>query len=407
MIWSAYQRVKANKGGAGVDDESITAFEDKLKDNLYRIWNRMSSGTYFPPAVKSVEIPKKSGGKRVLGIPTVSDGIAQTVVKTELEGLLEPIFDADSYGYRPGRSAHQAIAITRERCWRYDWVVEFDIKSLFDNLNHELLLKALRYHCDCKWILLYVARWLIAPLQTENEIFVRNKGTPQGGVVSPVLANLFLHYAFDAWVRRKLPNIPFCRYADDGLLHCTSRRQAEYVLTKVEERFSECGFELNLEKTRIVYCKDKNRKEEFNQVSFDFLGYTFRPRRCVDKQGIVHPNFLPAVSRTAKKAMNQKIHSWRIQLKTEETIVDISKRYKAVMIGWHNYYSRFYTSALNTVWQRFNSHLVSWVRRKFKRFERHKGKAIKYVDSIARKHSHLFKHWQLGVYPITKVMGAG
>lgn len=192
LIWQAYKQVKAKGGAPGTDEESIDDFEENLKRNLYQIWNRLSSGTYFPPAVKGVFIPKKDGGARLLGVPTVSDRIAQMVVKMTLEPILEPVFDENSFGYRPGKSAHDAIAVTRQRCWKYDWVVEFDIKGLFDNLDHDRLMKALRFHCDCPWVLLYVERWLKAPLHhKDGAIMVREKGTPQGGVISPILANLF------------------------------------------------------------------------------------------------------------------------------------------------------------------------------------------------------------------------
>ncbi|WP_410503809.1 reverse transcriptase domain-containing protein [Leptolyngbya sp. 7M] len=232
-------------------------------------------------------IPKRNGGTRVLGVPTVGE-----VVKRMLEPVLEPVFDENSYGYRPRRSAHDAIAVTRKRCWQYDWVVEFDIQGLFDNINHDLLMKALRHHCQCRWVLLYVERWWKAPRQEpDGTLTQRSQGTPQGGVVSPLLANLFLHDAFDAWVRREMPRVPFCRYADDGLLHCRSRRQAEYVMTRLTERFRECGLEINPDKSTIVYCKDRNRREEHEVVSFDFLGFRFRPRRCVDRGGNIHPNF--------------------------------------------------------------------------------------------------------------------
>lgn len=309
LVLQAYRKVKANGGSAGVDQQSIADFEQNFKDNLYRIWNRMSSGSYFPPAVKAVPIPKKSGGERILGVPTVSDRVAQMVVKMTLEPLLEPLFDENSFGYRPGKSAHDAIAITRKRCWNYDWVVEFDIKGLFDNFDHKLLMKALRHHCKCKWVLLYVERWLKAPMQNkDSSIVMRESGTPQGGVISPILANLFLHYAFDAWVKREMPTILFCRYADDGLLHCRSQKQAEYVLKRIGQRFQECGLAIHPKKSGIIYCKDKNRTEDFERISFDFLGYTFRPRRCVNKQGLVHPNFLPAISRTSKKAINQEMN---------------------------------------------------------------------------------------------------
>jgi len=400
LVWQAYLEVKSKGGAAGVDDESLGVFERDWKNNLYRIWNRMSSGSYFPPAVKAVPIPKKSGGTRVLGVPTVSDRIAQTVVKFLLEPILEPVFDENSFGYRPGRSAHDAIAVTRKRCWHYDWVVEFDIRGLFDNINHDLLMKALRHHCDCRWVLLYVERWLTAPLQQRDGSFVeRRQGTPQGGVVSPILANLFLHYAFDAWVRREMPRVPFCRYADDGLLHCKSRRQAEYVMRRISERFRQCGLEIHPDKSSIVYCKDVSRGEDYPRIRFDFLGYTFRPRRCVNKRGRVHPNFLPAISRSSKKEINRRIRSWHVQLKNEKTLSDLSRMFNPILQGWHAYYGRFYPSAMRQLWRNFNRYLVRWVRRKFKRLSRHKLRARDFLDRYARAHPHLFIPWSLGVFP--------
>lgn len=279
-VADAFQEVKANRGAAGVDDQSIKEFEHNLKGNLYKIWNRMASGSYFPPPVKAVTIPKKSGGERVLGVPTVSDRIAQTVVKKHLEPLLEVVFHEDSYGYRSGKSAHQALEVTRKRCWWHDWVLEFDVRGLFDNIDHGLLMKALRHHTTCKWILLYVERWLRAPLRMEDgELRGRNRGTPQGGVVSPLLANLFMHYVFDHWMTKHFPRLPFCRYADDGLIHCRSQKQAYLVLESLERRFLECGLEIHPEKTKVVYCKDSQRRQDHECVSFDFLGYTFQPRR--------------------------------------------------------------------------------------------------------------------------------
>lgn len=399
LVWQAYQEVKANGGSAGIDKESIADFEQKLKNNLYKIWNRMSSGAYFPPAVKAVSIPKKSGGNRVLGVPTISDRIAQTVVKKVLEPLLEPIFDENSFGYRPKKSALDAIAVTTNRCWKYDWVVEFDIKGLFDNVDHNMLMKALKHHCNCKWILLYIERWIKAPMQDKyGNIILRNKGTPQGGVVSPVLANLFLHYAFDVWVRREMPTIPFCRYADDGLLHCISKEQAEYVLGKVKQRFLECSLEIHPDKSGIIYCKDKNRKFEFERISFDFLGYTFRSRRCVDKQGLVHPNFLPAISRESKKEIIREIRSWHIHLRSDKSIAEISNSFGPVLKGWFNYYGRFYPTGMNCIWYHFNWYIMRWVQGKYKRFAKHKTRAFKYVNSLATENPRMFIHWQRGVY---------
>lgn len=401
IVWEAYQEVKSNGGSAGVDQESIKDFEVNLKDNLYRLWNRMSSGSYFPPPVRAVPIPKKTGGVRVLGVPTVSDRVAQAVVKTTLEPILEPIFDENSFGYRPGKSAHDAIAVTRQRCWKYDWVVEFDIKGLFDNICHSRLMKALRRHCECRWVLLYVERWLKAPMQYRNgELVPRDKGTPQGGVASPILANLFLHYAFDAWMKRELPHIPFCRYADDGLVHCKSKRQAEYVMKSIANRFRECGLEIHPEKSRIVYCKDANRGEDYEDIAFDFLGFTFSPRRCVTSNRKVHPNFLPAVSRASEKEMNRQIRSWHIQLQNEKTLEDLSNTFNPVLRGWFNYYGRFYPSGLRKIWRSFNWYLVQWVRRKHKRFAGHKNRARQYIDSLARANPLLFVHWKLGHFPM-------
>jgi RNA-directed DNA polymerase len=396
LIWQAYKHVKAKGGASGIDEESINDFDRNLKTNLYQIWNRLSSGSYFPPAVKGVLIPKKDGGTRLLGVPTVSDRIAQMVVKMILEPILEPIFDENSFGYRPGKSAHDAIALTRQRCWKYDWVVEFDIKGLFDNLDHDRLMKALRFHCDCPWILLYVERWLKAPLQHEDgTIMVREKGTPQGGVISPLLANLFLHYAFDAWIRRDLPTLPFCRYADDGLLHCRTQSQAQTVLEKIRIRFKECGLDLHSEKSKIIYCKDTHRRLDYSEISFDFLGYTFRPRRCVDKKGRIHPNFLPAISKASKKAINREMRSWHLQLKNDKSLVDLAKMFNPKLTGWYNYYGRFYPSALGRLWYNFNKYLEQWVRRKYKRFARHKRQAQDYVKYLAKTNPHLFVHWKL------------
>lgn len=400
MVWEAYQLVKANKGSAGIDKQTIGDFECNLKDNLYLLWNRLSSGSYFPPPVKSVPIPKKAGGDRILGVPTVADRIAQTVVKMVLEPILEPIFDNDSYGYRPRKSAHDAIAITRKRCWQYDWLVEFDIVGLFDNIDHELLIKALKHHCKCKWILLYVERWLSAPMgNSDGMLTPRRKGTPQGGVISVVLSNLFLHYTLDAWVRRTLNFIPFCRYADDAVLHCRSEAQAKFVLGAINQRLQECKLEIHEKKSKIVYCKDRNRPKEYGNIAFDFLGFTFRPRRCVDKQGRIHPNFLPAVSRSSIKSMNQRIRSWRIQLRNEKSLHDLSNMFNPIMVGWHQYYGKFYSSTMQRVWRQFNTALVQWARRKYKSLKDHKTRTRKYLKHLAMQNPNLFIGWKLGYIP--------
>ena len=397
LVWEAYQRVKANKGAAGVDGESLQAFEAKLKDNLYKIWNRLSSGSYFPPPVKGVSIPKKSGGVRMLGIPTVADRIAQSVVKMVLEPILEPVFHKDSYGYRPGRSAHDAIAVVRKRNWEYNWVVEFDIKGLFDNIDHELLLPALRKHCQTPWVLLYVERWLKAPMETpEGELIERTKGTPQGGVVSPLLANLFLHYAFDRWVSENLPGVPFCRYSDDGVLHCKSKAQAEMVIQKLGNRFRECGLELHPDKTQIVYCWDSNRKEEHPVNQFTFLGFTFCSRGAKKKDGTYFMGFLPGVSRDALRHMRQTIRRWKLQLKNSLELEDLSEKFNPILRGWQNYYTRFYGSAMSPVWQHVNYYLVHWMMRKYKQLSGHKTRASRKLRLLAEENPNLFAHWKAG-----------
>ncbi len=272
LFIEAFHLVKANRGTWGVDKQSIDEFESDLKNNLYKIWNRMSSGSYFPPPVKAVPIPKKSGGIRILGVPTVSDRVAQAVVKLVFEPCVEPYFHVDSYGFRPGKSALDAIGVTRQRCWKWDWLIEFDIKGLFDNIDHNLLMKAVRKHTNDKWVLIYIERWLKAPFEgVDGKLIERTRGTPQGGVISPVLSNLFMHYVFDEWLNRNIPEVLWCRYADDGVAHCKSLKQAEIVLDKLTHRFQECGLELHPGKTKIVYCKDGERRKKFKTISFDFL----------------------------------------------------------------------------------------------------------------------------------------
>ena len=399
-VWEAYQRVKANKGAAGVDEETIGEFEKDLKGNLYKIWNRMSSGSYFPPAVKAVEIPKKSGGVRILGIPTVADRVAQMVVKMHFEPKVEPIFAADSYGYRSGKSAIDALRITRERCWRYDWVIELDIRKLFDRIDHELLMRAVRKHTDSAWEILYIGRWLKAPFQMQDGNMVeRTMGTPQGGVVSPVLANLFMHYAFDEWMRREHPNNPWARYADDGVIHCRTQKEAESLLNELGERFKQCKLELNTEKTRIVYCQDDDRRGNYPLTTFDFLGYTFRPRRSKNRWGKCFINFSPAVSNAASKAMRQTIRGWRMQLKSDVGIDDLSRMFNPVVRGWINYYGCFYKSQLYSVLRHMNRALMYWARRKYKKLARHKRRASSWLGRLAGNRPELFAHWQMGILP--------
>jgi group II intron reverse transcriptase/maturase len=395
----AYEKVKANKGTYGVDEQSIEDFEKKLENNLYKIWNRMSSGSYFPKPVKAVAIPKKNGGTRILGIPTVEDRIAQMVAKLYFEPTVESMFYEDSYGYRPNKSAVQAIEKTRTRCWRKDWVLEFDIKGLFDNIRHDYLMKMVKRHTKEEWVILYIQRWLTTPFQMEDGTIVpRTSGTPQGGVISPVLANLYLHYVFDDFMIKEFPTIPWARYADDGVTHCVSLKQAKYLQRRLQKRFERFGLELNLEKTRIVYCKDDDRKGNYSNISFDFLGYTFKPRGSKNKYGKYFTNFLPAISEKAKKAIRKEVRRWRLQLKVDKDLWDIANMFNKKIQGWINYYTHFYKSETYEVFRYINGCLVKWVRRKYKK-RKHRRRAEYWLGSIAKRDRKLFAHWKFGILP--------
>ncbi|MEK7295317.1 MAG: group II intron reverse transcriptase/maturase [Actinomycetota bacterium] len=405
VVWEAYERVKANKGAAGVDSETIEEFEKELKDNLYKLWNRMSSGAYFPPPVRTVEIAKDNGGKRRLGIPTVADRIAQTVVKMYLEPLVEPHFHQNSYGYRPGKSAVEAVGVARTRCWRYDWVLDLDIKGFFDNLDWALTMRAVGKYTDSPWGLLYIERWLKAPAQLEDGTLVeRSKGTPQGGVVSPLLANIFLHLAFDTWMQKVHPDVPFERYADDVVVHCKTEEQAQAVKKSIEARLARCKLELNQEKTKIAYCKDENRRGSYPNVKFDFLGYTFRPRLSKRNpsggRGAYFVNFSPAVSNKAATKMRREMRRWRLHLWSGQNLDDMSRKCNPIIRGWINYYGRYYKSALNPVFKQLNRTLVKWAMRKYKRHRDHQRRATHWLGQVAQREPRLFAHWQmLGLRP--------
>src|ERR1700680_461126 len=396
-VWEAYKRVKENHGAAGVDGQTIEDFEGDLSGNLYKIWNRMCSGSYFPPPVLRVEIPKDNGaGVRPLGIPTVSDRIVQTVGKSYVEPILEEIFDEDSYGYRPGRSAKDAIGMARTRCWRHDWVLELDIRSFFDNLDHDLLLRAVRHHTDCEWVLLYVERWLKASVQLEDgSTVMRDKGTPQGGVVSPLLSNLFLHYVFDRWMRKHFPDIPFERYADDAVCHCKTLVQAQQLRAALEQRFAECHLELHAQKTRVVYCKDDDRRGTYPDHSFDFLGFTFRPRRSKNRWGKFFISFTPAVSNKAAKAMRGTMRSWGLHNRSDKSIEDLAGMFNPVAQGWINYYGRFYKSALYPTLRHLDLVLARWAAKKYKKLRGHLRRARHWLARVAQTRPGLFAHWKL------------
>lgn len=402
LVLRAWQLVKANRGAAGVDRETLSMFEKDLKGNFYKIWNRMSSGSYFPSPVRLVEIPKGDGKLRPLGIPTVADRVAQAVAKIVLEPLVEPVFHPDSYGYRPNKSALDAVGQARKRCLEMDWVIDLDIRDFFGSLDHELLMKALRHHTDLRWIHLYAERWLKAPLQREDgTLEARNSGTPQGGVISPILANLFMHYAFDEWMRRNFPCVPFERYADDVVIHCVSQQQAELVLEAVRQRLKDCKLELHPEKTRIVYCKDDRRRGGYRAQKFDFLGYTFRPRTSCVRGKRPFVGFLPAISDKAAKQIRTTIRDWRLKAwGTSLRLADVAERLNPAVRGWVAYYGRFYRSkCLDVLCHYLTETLVRWVMRKYKRFRSKWGKAYRWLGSVAGRNGDLFYHWSLGLRP--------
>ncbi len=397
-VWEAYQRVKANRGAAGVDGESLAMFDQDLSKNLYRIWNRMSSGSYFPPPVKRVDIPKGDGKTRPLGIPTVADRIAQMVVKRRLEPALEPIFHADSYGYRPRRSAHAALRVARSRCWRHDWVLDLDIKGFFDGIDHALLLKAVGRHTDCRWLLLYIERWLTADVVlADGTRQSRDRGTPQGGVISPLLANLFLHYAFDQWMDREHPEVQFERYADDIICHCRSQAQAHALLAAVRARMVDCGLELHPVKTRVVYCADANRRGDYPICQFDFLGHTFKPRQAMNRSNKVFTSFSPAVSDRAAKAMRQEIRSWGLQRLSRYGIDELLMRIRPTVVGWVRYYGLFHPSTLQRSLRTLDFHLVQWAQRKYKRLRGHLKRTWEWLAALQQRAPSLFPHWAAAI----------
>jgi len=396
LVWDAYKRVKANRGAAGLDDQTVEEFEADLQNNLYKLWNRMSSGSYFPPPVKRVQIDKRDGGKRPLGIPTISDRIAQAVVKGYLEPELERHFHPDSYGYRPGKSALDAVGVARQRCWKHAWVLDLDIRAYFDSIPHELLLRAVRKHTDCAWVLLYIERWLTAPVQLEDGILEpRTKGTPQGSVVSPLLANLFLHWTFDRWMAKHHPSIPFERFADDILCHCDSEQQAQNLKAALAKRFADCGLELHPDKTRIVYCKDDDRRGHYPNEKFDFLGYSFRARRSKNRWGKYFVNFSPGVSNAATKAIRREIRDWQLRCRIDRWIDGLARMFNPIIRGWINYYGRYYKSALYPTLRHLDRCLARWAMAKYKRLYRHRRRSEHWVREVISRDPRLFAHWPL------------
>jgi RNA-directed DNA polymerase len=396
MVWEAYRRVAANKGAAGADGQTLEQFEADLQGNLYKIWNRMSSGSYFPPPVRAVEIPKPHGaGIRMLGVPTIADRVAQTVVAMHLEQRAEPRFHPDSYGYRPKRSAHDALAACRQRCWKHDWAIDLDVQRFFDEVPWDLVVKAVQTVTDSPWVLLYVKRWLAAPLaHPDGALEQRSKGTPQGSAVSPILANLFMHYAFDTWMAREVPGCPFERYADDVIVHCKNKRQAEYVLARIATRMQEVGLRLHPDKTHVVYCKDGKRRGQHEHASFTFLGYTFRAREARSKHGGgSFTSFLPAISAEALKATGDRIRSMRIHRHNTLSLNDLAAWLNPIVAGWMHYYGRFYRTALHPLLRRVNTYLRRWAGKKYRRLRTHKQFKWWWTGLLQREPG-LFAQWQ-------------
>jgi len=393
LVNEAFKRVKSNKGAAGIDEQSLEKFEENFENNMYILWNRMASGSYFPPPVRAVEIPKRAGGKRQLGIPTVADRIAQAVVVQTIEGDIEKVFHEDSYGYRPGKQALEAIGKTRKRCWEYDWLLEYDIKGLFDNINHEKLMEAVKRHVKEKWVLLYIERWLKAPIQHKRQLEERTKGTPQGGVISPLLSNLFMHYAVDEWMKRNHTNIAWARYADDGIIHCRTRKEAEDILEALKRRLKECDLEIHPDKTKIIYCG----KELLNEKrSFKFLGYTFQARRAASKKtGQVFTSFLPAISKEKAKEIRAEIRRDNIRARSDLSLKQIADWYNPKIRGWYNYFGKYYPSKMVQIWKYFNKVLALWARSKYKKIRSSKMKVMYLIKRVQEQQGSLFFHWKL------------
>ena len=400
-VYEAYRQVKANGGGAGIDGVEMLDYEGNLKNNLYKLWNRMSSGSYMPKPVKLVDIPKSDGGKRPLGIPTIADRIAQMTVVLLLQPLLEPYFHDGSYGYRPNRSAHDAIAKAQERCWKYAWVLDMDISKFFDTINHELLMKAIEKHFQKRWILLYIKRWIEVPyVKSNGERIERTMGVPQGSVIGPVLANLFLHYVFDKWMAANHSSTPFERYADDTICHCRTREEAEELWKSVKARLEQCKLKLNEEKTKIVYCKTSRRKQDYPNIMFDFLGFTFRPRRARDKMnGVCFTSFLPAISRKSALKVRKEIRAWKLYKLQQLKLPMIAGMKNPVIAGWVNYYGKFGRTEFRKEMDYLNKTLARWASKKFRGLKHGRSKSIYWLADVAVKNRTLFYHWRKGFIP--------
>ena len=400
MVWEAYQKVRSNKGSAGVDAIDMQEFDINRSKHLYKLWNRMASGSYFPPPVKEVEIPKKDGSVRKLGVPTISDRVGQMVVKMFIEPRLEEVFSPNSYGYRPNKNAHQALARVRENCWKQDWVIDLDIKGFFDNIDHNKLMLAVEKHVPENWVRLYIKRWLEAPVFTVSgeTIEKQGKGTPQGGVISPLLANLFLHYAFDKWLENTDKRVAFSRYADDVIIHCKSKVHAEQILQLVHQRMATVGLELHPEKTKIVYCRDHRRKGNYPQVKFDFLGYSFQPRTAFSKKlGKLFLGYDCAISIGSRKRIADKLEELNVNKLSFKSIVGVAHYLNPMIRGWVHYYGKFRMYELTKVFRLLSRRLVWWARKRYKRYKTSIRKAYKWLASVRKQYPTLFYHWNFSV----------
>lgn len=398
MVYESYLKVVARDGSAGIDQQSIEGFNEHLADNLYKLWNRLTSGSYFPPPVRTVFIPKKSGGLRPLGIPTVGDRIAQGVVKDYLEPALEKVFHPSSFGYRPARSAHDALRQCWENCVRYAWVVDVDIKGFFDSLDHERMLQVLRGHTQEKWVLMYVERWLKAGVQQQDgSITARHKGTPQGGVISPLLANLYLHHGFDCWMKQVYPQHPFERYADDIVIHCSSKEAAESLLKQLNERLQAYGLELHPEKTRVVYCKNYHRRDRHDHESFTFLSYDFHPRRKWEGPGRKksYMIFSCAIATKAKTAIREAIRAVLVPKWSQVALEWFAEKLNPKIRGWVNYYGLFYRRQMLEVFRYVNERVRRWIAKKYKLCT--KGRIWAKYQALLEQQPDLFYHWTLGI----------
>lgn len=399
-VLNAYRMVKANKGAGGVDGIDFDEFDKDWKNRLYKLWNRMASGSYYPRAVRGVEIPKKNGKMRLLGIPTIEDRVAQMVLRNHIEPYVEPIFQEDSYGYRPNKSALDAVGKARERCFKMKWVIVFDVVGLFDNISHDRLMELVKRYTNEPWVRLYIERCLKAPVQMpDGKIVERRAGTPQGGVISPVLANLFMHYVFDTWMVRKFPSCPWERYADDGVIHCVTRKQAEFVLDLLKERAQSWGLEIHPQKSKIIYCMRNNEHIEGEETIFEFLGYEFRPRLLKSKTGGFFMGFSPAVSPDAGKRFREKIRT-KIQEVHTTDIVLLSQALNPIIRGWWNYVSAYaQNEAVHQGVNYINLRLVRWVKRTRKKAKRSMAKAMHLLSVISKSSPELFYHWKIGYMP--------